>query len=287
MNAVEYSAAYYASLIPYPKADANKYTRGGLAVVGGSEAYPGAAILAAQAAARTGAGYVRLITPQAAVQTARAHLLSIPVTAAAGNEQVFSRAALEGVLEAIAKSRAVVLGPGLSKHVAAVDFVEFFLKGNKLPVVLDADGLEIGAFPELVRKRAFDTLVLTPHEGEAARLLDRKVSDREADALELALKFDATVVLKGSHTVVATPQGELVVDITGGPELAKAGSGDVLAGMIGALLAQGLKPLDSATLGVYLHSLSGKLAAEHLSSVSVMPEDIIDHIGRAITTLGK
>ena len=127
--------------------------------------------------------------------------------------------------------------------------------------------------------------ILTPHEGEAARLLGRKIANRNEDALQIARDYEATVVLKGPETLVATPLGELRAVAEGGPELAKAGTGDVLGGMVASFLAQGLDALDAATLAVSVHGRAGRAAACELSVHAVMPEDIICKIGSVLLDL--
>ena len=153
-------------------------------------------------------------------------------------------------------------------------------------MVFDADALNLIARNHaLLEMPACHPRILTPHEGEAARLLGRKVANRNEDAVTLARAYDATVVLKGPETLIATPVGELRAVAEGGPELAKAGMGDVLGGMIAAFLAQGLDAFDAATLAVFVHGRAGRLAARELSVHAVMPEDIICKIGPVLLGL--
>lgn len=287
-RAIERPVAEYAALLPYPAEHANKYTRGSLLVVGGSLAYPGAAILAAQAAARSGAGYTRLACPASMVAAARAHLLSIPVSPCPDADGTFAAASLETVLAAGSKADALLVGSGMTVTPSTRAFLRNLLAHEKRPLVLDADALNIvAAKPDvLLCRKGTAPLVLTPHEGEAARLLGHVVKDREECALELARKYRATVALKGPDTLVATPGGVLVICHNAGPELAKAGTGDVLAGMLAAFVAQGLATLDAVTLGVYLHGEAGRVAAAALTSIAVMPEDVLGSIGSAMRELG-
>lgn len=275
----------YRALVPHPALDCNKYSRGTVGVVGGSAPYPGAPILAAKAAARCGAGYVRLVTAQGCESAARAHLLSIPVSACASDgEGALCEASLGQAHAALAKSDVILIGPGMGTSAGAVGFLTGFAQNR--PMVFDADALNIIAtHHELLATPAQHPRIITPHEGEAARLLGRAVSDRNHDALELSRTFDCVTVLKGPQTLVATPAGELRMVAQGGPELAKAGTGDVLGGMIAAFLAQGLDAFDAATLGVYVHGSAGKRAARELSVYAVMPEDIISEIGPTLLDL--
>lgn len=273
------------TLVPYPALDANKYSRGTLGVVGGSAAYPGAPILAASAAVRCGAGYVRLVTTRDAAACAHAHLVSIPVSACdQGLEGTLCVTSLIQAQEDLAKSQVILVGPGMG----ATDDAERFLAAfpQDRPMVFDADALNlIARHHGLLEMPAHYPRILTPHEGEAARLLGRKVLNRNEDAIALARAYDATVVLKGPETLIAAPTGELRAVAEGGPELAKAGTGDVLAGMIAAFFAQGLDAFDAATLAVFVHGRAGRSAARELSVHAVMPEDIICRIGPVLLGL--
>ncbi len=273
------------ALVPYPARDANKYTRGTVGVVGGSAPYSGAPILAARAAACCGAGYVRLATTRDAAACAHAHLVSIPVSACEqGIEGTLCATSLIQAREDLAKSQVILIGPGMG----ATDDAERFMASleQDRPRVFDADALNLIARNRaLLEMPARHPRILTPHEGEAARLLGRKVANRNEDALLLARDYEATVVLKGPETLIARPAGELRVVAEGGPELAKAGTGDVLGGMIAAFLAQGLDAFDAATLAVFVHGRAGRAAARELSVHAVMPEDIICKIGPVLLGL--
>ncbi len=236
---------------------------------------------------------MRLVTTQAAASVARAHLLSIPVTACRQSyEGTLSQSTIAEVLDAISKSRVLVVGPGLSADDSASGLLTRLLEDLReeevqRPIVFDADALNIvSKHPELLELRVGAPNILTPHEGEAARLLDRKVQDRVADALEIARRYSAIAVLKGPKTLIASPEGTVYENTSAGPELAKAGTGDVLAGIIGALAAQGLGMLDAASLGVHLHGVAGSLAARQMGVNAVLPEDIISNIGPAYLALG-
>lgn len=277
--------ADYAALLPRPASDANKYSRGTVGVVGGSAAYPGAPILAAQAASRCGAGYVRLVTPHDCVPVAHAHLLSIPVTGCeSGLEGTFCDPSAPQAVEALGKSDVLLVGPGMGTSDDVVRFLRAL--GQDRPMVFDADALNVIARNcDLLACPAAHPRILTPHEGEAARLLGRAVVNRNEDAVELARAYDATVVLKGPETLVATPAGGLRCIAQGGPELAKAGTGDVLGGMVAAFWCQGLDAFDAATLAVYVHGRAGSRVARELSVHALMPEDIISEIGPVLLEL--
>lgn len=287
----EYTAAMAARSLPLPEPDANKYSRGQVLVCAGSCSFPGAAVLASLAAVRSGAGYATLLTPAPAAEAARAHLVSVPVVACSSTGGCFDGDAVEELCARAPRARALLAGPGMGREPQCLRFAEQLCSHPalfQLPLLLDADALfALAHEPSMLDARcaARAVTVLTPHEGEAARLLGRAVACREDDALELARRYCAVVVLKGPQTLVAAPSGELFVCRNAGPELAKAGSGDVLAGMIAAFLAQGLQGVDAACLGVYLHGRSGALAAGELGVLSVLPEDLIDRIGPAVCSL--
>ncbi|MDT0308547.1 NAD(P)H-hydrate dehydratase [Streptomyces sp. DSM 44917] len=235
-----------AALLPRPGAESDKYRRGVVGVVAGSARYPGAAVLAVGGALRGGSGAVRYAGPAGAMVLARypETLVSDGPPAGAGRVQSW------------------VIGPGLGDGPEAREAVAQVLDSG-VPVLVDADGLRL-LDPGRVRERPAPT-VLTPHAGEAAALLgtgrDRVEAARLAAVRELAGRFGATVLLKGSTTLIANATGPVRANPTGTPWLATAGSGDVLSGLIGALLAAGLDPLDAASAGAYLHGLAGRLAA--------------------------
>lgn len=279
------SARDYAALVPFPAQDANKYSRGTVGVVGGSADYPGAPVMAAQAAAQCGAGYVRLVTTRDAAVSARAHLLSIPVSACEqGSSGTLCELSHTQACEDLMKSNAILIGPGMGANADTMRFMQGLPQDR--PMVFDADALNlISRDHALLQTPAQASRILTPHEGEAARLLGCSVDNPKQDALELASRFDAVVVLKGPETFVANPAGELHEVNEGGPELAKAGTGDVLAGIIAGFLCQGLDAFEAASLGVFVHAYAGKLAARELSVQSAMPEDIINCIGPVLLEL--
>ncbi|MCZ1016492.1 NAD(P)H-hydrate dehydratase [Streptomyces noursei] len=234
-----------AELLPRPAAESDKYRRGVVGVVAGSARYPGAAVLAVAGALRGGAGAVRYVGPAAEAVLARfpETLVHTGPPGKAGRVQSW------------------VIGPGLGDESEGLEDV---LTGD-VPVLVDADGLRF-LTPDRVRRRAAGTL-LTPHAGEAAALLGRGREEVEAARLdsvrELAGRYGATVLLKGSTTLVADPDAGVPVRVnpTGTGWLATAGSGDVLSGLTGALLAAGLAPRDAGSVGAYLHGLAGRHAA--------------------------
>ncbi|MBT2376592.1 NAD(P)H-hydrate dehydratase [Streptomyces sp. ISL-111] len=262
LEALQY--ADVAALLPVPGAESDKYSRGVVGVVAGSERYPGAAVLAVSGALHGGAGAVRYVGPGADAVIAR-----FPETLVHA-----------GPPSKAGRVQAWVIGPGLGDGRWAEKAVADVL-GADVPVLVDADGLRL-LEPETVRTRTAAT-VLTPHAGEAAALLGLAREEVEAGRLaavrELAARYRATVLLKGSTTLVAEARDTPVrVNPTGTGWLATAGSGDVLSGLTGSLLAAGLAPRDAASVGAYLHGL----AARHGSDgAPVSAQDVANGIPAA------
>jgi NAD(P)H-hydrate epimerase len=250
-------------------------------VLGGSASYPGAGILAALAGARAGAGYVTLATPEAAASTARAHLLSIPVVAAAETDGAFATDALPGILGRLRHLDAITVGPGICVTAGSTGLVRELLAVASVPLVLDADALNIVA--RLAEAGQFECkapVILTPHAGELQRLYTGFSTDT-LERLACALG-NAVVVAKGPVTSISDGRQTVQLD-EATVALAKAGTGDVLAGILGALVAQGMAPFDAAVAGVRIHSLAGRVAAGQLGVRSVMAEDVCQAIATAIS----
>jgi NAD(P)H-hydrate epimerase len=268
------------SHLPAPGADSHKYKRGHLAVFSGEAGKTGAARLAAISGLRSGAGAVTLASAQEAMAVNAGHLTAIML------RQIETVADLHSWLDA-AKLSAFVMGPGFGIGARTRDFV---LTLKHRPVVLDADG--ISSFRDCPEDlfRAFaegaPRLVLTPHEGEFGRLFpDLAESDNlsKVEKARLAAKrANAAVVYKGADSVVAAPDGRACINENGPPWLATAGSGDVLAGMIGALLAQGMPAFEAAAAGVFLHGTAARLAGAGMTA-----EDLAGQAGHAMAKLAS
>ena len=235
---------------PWPVLDAHKYQRGHLVVAGGGIASSGAARLAARAGLRVGAGLVTCAVPASALVVYAAHLTSIMI------KPLQDKDAFNQVLSD-RRITAVVLGPGQGLHADTRDKVLQALDSAK-SIVLDADALSVFADdPNVLFSALHEGCVLTPHEGEFARLFER-TGDRLDDTRKAAVRSGAVVVMKGPDTVIAHPDGRALINDNAPPELATAGSGDVLAGIIGGLLAQGQDAIDAAATGVWLHGEVGQ-----------------------------
>ena len=251
-----------AARLPVPTGEATKYSRGVVGVVAGSDTYTGAAVLATGGAVRAGAGMVRYAGPPHAAEQVRSRWPEAVVTVVPAGSP--GSAADPDAVLAAGRVQAWVVGPGLGTDAAAATAVEAVLSTD-VPVLVDADGLTVLAqHLEWLERRCAPTL-LTPHAGEFARLMGGEraavEADRLASARAAADRLGATVLLKGTTTVVADPGGTTRVNSTGSAWLATAGSGDVLSGACGALLAGGLSTLDAGSCGAFLHGLAGLLAA--------------------------
>lgn len=261
----------------------HKGTYGHLLAVCGSFGMAGAAILSVRAALRSGVGLVtvalpRSIYPIVATAVPEAVFLPLPET----EDGVLSRSALRPLLSALENKDALLIGCGLGKGESVELLVCELLSNAKCPVLLDADGLNAVAKHIDVLKTVLVPLVLTPHPGEMARLCASDIAFVEADRLNVAQSFAArygvTLALKGHRTVV-TDGVFSKINATGNAGMATGGSGDVLAGMIASLMAQGMHPMDAAKSGVYLHGKAGDAAAKRLSQHALLPSDMLDELG--------
>jgi len=272
------------------RADAHKGTFGHLLAVAGSLGKSGAASLVADGALRTGVGLVTVAAPEAAraeVAVRRAEVMTerLPETV----DGSLAEAADETVRTLAAARDAIALGPGLGTADETVSAVVGILTGADRPAVVDADALNALATrgrETIARAGRAGPRVLTPHPGEAARLLGTSTpeiqADRPAAATELARHSGSVVVLKGHRSAIAHPDGRLSFNASGNPGMATAGSGDVLTGVVGALLARGMDPFDAARLGVWLHGRAGDLAEREIGPAGFLAGEIAAYLPRAI-----
>jgi len=287
--------AFAAALLPPRKEDSSKGDFGSVLAIAGSPSYRGAAYLSSVAALRSGAGYVTLAGPEEvlpAVVTAGVVTVRLKCFRGTVSSRAWRR--VDTLLD---RYSVVLFGCGLSRISGIpVRLDRFFervllsLQRREVPVILDADGLNLlsRALHAAPAIRLPGKLVLTPHPGEMARLCDLTASavqeNRVSVAMDAAKRFGAVVVLKGRETVV-TDGTEVLVNTTGTSALAKAGTGDVLAGMIAGFCAQGLSPLDGAALAVYVHGLAGEQAADKKTDYGVLANDVLEYIPDAIHAL--
>ncbi len=284
-------------LLPHRGARSTKFSSGHVLVAGGSRGLTGAPRLAAAGAMRAGAGYVTACVPAS----------QQPVVASAAAPELMTRALREGdddgsigqdaapdVLDAATHGGALVLGPGLGRAPSALAFARILAREAPLPLVLDADGLNAhaGGHLDALAARTAPT-ILTPHAGELARLLDCSSADIERERLHhvlaAAARARAIVLLKGDDTLIAHPDGRVAVSPGASPALATAGSGDVLSGILGALLAAGVDPFAAAAAAVLLHVFAGRLAAAApgASADTVLASDVIAALPAARLVRGQ
>lgn len=269
--------------VPPKAAAGDKYGAGAVLVVAGSPGLTGAASLAARSAMRAGAGLVVVATPEGVQPAVAAHLVEVMTAPLPDDDGHLAPASVEAVVEQARRVSALALGPGLGRAAATTAAVAEVLRRVDLPAVVDADGLwHLGQEPELAGARAAAT-VLTPHAGEAARLLGRSRDEVEAARLdaarELAERSRAIAVLKGPGTIVAAPDGRVAVDAGGSPALATAGTGDVLTGAVAAFLSKGVEPFAAAAAAVAAHARAGHLARRGDGTIA---SDVLEALPEAV-----
>lgn len=270
--------------------DSNKGTLGSLLCICGSYGMAGAAIMAGKAALRCGIGLLKIAVPKSIYPVCATNILeSVYYPLEETSNGVISSKNTDFLLEMCEKSSAVVIGCGLSVCDDTKNLVQSVITNCEKPLVIDADALNcICNKPEFL-KNLKAPAIITPHPSEMARLLHSTPktvnSNRENTAINFAKKFGVVTVLKGAGTIIASPDGEVYINHTGNSGMATGGSGDVLSGIIGSLLAQGASPINAAAAGVFLHGTIGDLAAEKLGKISMLPTDMIDMIPTAYLKL--
>lgn len=293
LEEAEHSAAVLeptdiAAILPKRSVSCHKGTAGHLCVIAGSRGMSGAALLCARAAYAAGAGLVTLAMPKSLIPIAacslwEALLLPLPET----TEGTLAEEAAEHILEGSHRFSAAIIGPGLSQHDQTTAAIQRIVDDLSLPLLIDADGLN-ALRPEHLRARRYPWAA-TPHPGELARLLDASSageiqSDRWGWARRAWETLDGPIGLKGAATVIASSRERLLINPTGGPEMASGGMGDVLSGIIGALLAQGMKPADALCAGVYLHGLAADLVVKQTGYRALLAGDVSKMIQTAVAT---
>ncbi|HYZ29181.1 MAG TPA: NAD(P)H-hydrate dehydratase, partial [Thermoleophilaceae bacterium] len=267
-------------LVPRRARSGNKFTSGTVVVAGGARGLTGAPTMAALSAMRTGAGYVQLAVPEPAETVIDLRLMEAMTHALPHRDGAHVEEGAEQVIELSKRAGAIVLGPGLGRTDGAVAFAHRVARDVKVPLLVDADGLNAHAQQlGLLAQREAPTIV-TPHDGELARLLgieSAAVGERRiAHARAVAEQSGAIVVLKGDDTLVVPPKGPIAISAGSTPALATAGTGDVLSGVIGALLAKRMDPFAAACAGVFAHARAGRAAAARYGADHVVAGDVID-----------
>ena len=274
------------SILPDRDKDAHKGDFGRILLLCGSRGYTGAAALAAMGALRSGAGLVYLGTPESIYAIEAVKLTEAIVFPLPDKDGKLSVDAVAEVLERLPQMDAVLIGCGLGQSEGTYLVTKAVLENAECPVVVDADGINaLSGHIDVLDKRRGRVTILTPHDGEFARLGGSLSGGRIAAARSFAGDHGCFLVLKGHRTLIASPGGNVLVNTSGNSGLAKGGSGDVLTGIIASLLAQGASPVRAAGLGVWLHGRAGDLAAERLTPYAMTPEDVMAALPEAFSEL--
>lgn len=295
---IKFTKNWLSSRLPKRPKDANKGTFGKVLVIAGSQNYPGAAYLCCASAYRVGAGLVTLASIPSVCNIVTKKLPEVTLIPLPEKDGLISDLAAETLYENLSEfseEDVMLLGPGLNKKESTTRFVGRILEIWDLPsLVIDGDGLNmLSKTPNWweVLDQHFTHAILTPHPKEMSRLTDFSVDEIQSNRKEVADKFATkwgqVVVLKGANTVVASPSGEYAISSFANPALATAGTGDVLAGIIAGLLAQGLNQFDAAALGVYIHGMAGEMAKEKVGDAGMLASDLLSLIPRVLLNISK
>jgi len=273
------------------KRDTHKGTYGHLLILSGSLGKTGAAAMAGKAALKMGAGLVTAGVPKSCLPIVARSVMELMTEPLPETDKgTLSAEALPEILRLLKDKDAMMLGPGISTHESTAELVLSLLPRIKVPVVLDADALNILASKPDILKSISDPVVVTPHPGEFARLTGlstREVLDRRLELVPgFAKKFGVYVVLKGYRTLTSTPEGKTFINPTGNPGMATAGSGDVLSGMIASMIIQEKNILDAILAAVYIHGLSGDIGAVRLGEKALTAGNMITYLPAAMKSLG-
>lgn len=274
------------TLLPDRPVDAHKGSCGHLFVLAGSRGLTGAGILAASAAMRAGCGMVTLGCPKSLDNIFETNLIEVITAPLPETEsQTLDVCALDEVLDIIERRKcsAVLIGPGLGRHPQTTELVQALIESSPVPMVIDADALNALAdsSPEMF-SQANSQIIITPHPGELSRLLGVSIKEIQQDRVRYARKctdtYGVITILKGNHTVLAARDGAVYVNPTGNSGLATAGTGDVLAGLVGSLLVQGMNPLDAACAGVFIHGKVADTVTHFVGKRSLIASDLIKYL---------
>lgn len=281
------------SRILFPrKPNTHKGNYGRIFILAGSAGMSGACVLTSRAAVRSGAGLVTVGVPKSLLlplskRFTEAMAKALPETSAGS----LSMKALKPISDFLKTQDILAVGPGLSQNAETETLIRKIVTISRKPMVIDADGLNAFSRKINLLHNLKANAILTPHPGEFVRLFGGKIPKTEIErvncARSVAKKFNVVLVLKGHRTVVASPGGSIFVNSTGNPGMATGGSGDVLTGVIAALLGQKLEPFDAASIGVYVHGLAGDLAKKEFGEISLQASDLIDYLPKAFLKVSK
>ena len=276
-------------LLPKRKPDGNKGTFGRLYVAAGSENMMGAAYFASAAGYRTGCGLVYCFIPQRGVKLMQSLLPEAVERPVRTSEGKFYSDSFRDIENDIDMAKAVIIGPGIDKGEEVTEFVKIMLKNCKNPVIIDADAINAAAKDMSMLKNISVPSVITPHIGEMSRLMSLSVAEIKSNmigyALDFAKKHNIVTVLKDARTVIASPDGRVYVNTSGNCAMSTGGSGDVLTGIIGGFVCQGMDVFEAAVLGVFVHGRCGDYAAEKMGHYGVLAGNLIDALPYVIKNM--
>ena len=285
-------AAEARHLLPVRSRDGHKGTFGHLLVVAGSTGKGGAAVMAAESGLRGGTGLVTLACPQSVQPILASQLTEVMTVPLADSKGEISLLSCDDLLTLVEGKQALAIGPGLGLGEETSDMIRRLVQDSDLPMVIDADGLTaLCGHTHLLDRQTDQPIVLTPHPGEMARLTGLPVEEIQANrfvvARDFAVRHRVVLVLKGARTLTASPDGRVHVNSSGHAGLASGGMGDVLTGLIGSFLAQGLAAMDAATLGVYLHGLAADRLLATFGDAGLLATDVMYELPAARQALSK
>jgi NAD(P)H-hydrate epimerase len=270
--------------LPIRSIEAHKQSVGKIFVIAGSKGLTGAALLCSQSAMKSGAGAVVLGIPSAVFSAVSRRTLEVmPYELPSTSEGSVAYSAMESIGPKMKWADVILIGPGLSQNAETVEMIHRVISTSEKTLVVDADGLNaLSKNLALLKRRKCRSVILTPHLGEFSRLISLSVEDIEKNKIEIARSFarknDVVLVLKGAPTMIATPNGDVFVNPTGNAGMATAGSGDVLAGIIAALVGQHNTPVQAAINGVYVHGRAGDIARDEVGEMGMLASDIMHRI---------
>lgn len=282
---------YISSILKPRNYSTNKGDYGHTLIIAGSEGKSGAGILAAKGALRAGSGLVTLAGPEGLMpvyETAVIEALKEPLTQTL--DGVIDKSSISKVEKLIQTRDVVAIGPGIGTEPQTTEFAFDLIKKCKLPIVIDADGINILAKnPQVLIESKNDNIVLTPHPGEFGRLVNMNPKEVNSDRInitrEFAKLYRCTLVLKGARTIIANKDGEIWINPTGNPGMATGGMGDVLTGIIAGLIATGIDPQQAAIAGVFIHGMAGDIVYAYHRNSAVLASEILDRIPYVISTI--
>ncbi len=279
-----------AGFLPSRTETGHKGTFGKVLIIGGSAGMAGAVSLAGEAALKMGAGMVTIALPSVIEQDVNSHSREIITEALPDNNGKIALEAFDKIIELSSKMDLIILGPGLGQGADTFELVDKLLEELDLPVVLDADGLN--AIKDIDQLNKDDNrILLTPHPGEMARLYDTDIPEILENRFEyiddFVEKTGQTIILKGADSLIGLPAGEIFINPTGNDGMATAGSGDVLTGIVGGLIAQGLDLEKAGVIAPFIHGRAGDLVADAKNRYSLIAGDLITYLAEAINTINK